>query len=157
MILGKIESFKIVVIIFDVRSPRDFESHAPEDIDNLVDDECQRMGGSSREPAPGKRDVDALFGKSLGFSLLFDCLEPAFQRDLDGSPELVQPLTLSRPLLGRDLPETTQQECKFTAPAEDVDSDLFQLLLRIRLLDTVQNLSLESFQRIVHLNAGSGV
>ena len=54
------------------------------------------------------------------------------------------------PLLGSDLPKPAQHECDSTAPAEDIDSDLFQLLLRIALLDAVQNLSLESFQRIIH-------
>src|ERR1041385_3773212 len=79
MILGKIKRFEIVVIVFDVRSARDFESHAPENIDNLVNHECQRMGVSSCGPRAGERDIDARFNKSLGFSLLLDGLEPAFQ------------------------------------------------------------------------------
>jgi len=66
---------------------------------------------------------------------------------------LVQPLTLPRPLLGSDIPKPAQHECDFTAPAEEVDSDLFQLLLRIGLLDTFQNLPAESFQGIVHSTA----
>ena len=145
MILGKIERFEIVVVIFYVRSARDFESHTPENIDNLVNHECQRMGGSSCGPRAGECDIDALFGKGLGFSLLFNRREPAFQCYLDRVSELVQPLTLPRPLLGRDLPYATQQEGEFAAPAEYIDSDLFKLLLRIALLDAGQNLSLESF------------
>ena len=36
MILGNIEGLKVVVIILDVRTTGDLESHAPKDIDDLV-------------------------------------------------------------------------------------------------------------------------
>src|SRR5262249_12456005 len=153
MIFRKIQRCEIMVIIFDVWSARDFESHAPENVDDLVDNLRNGMGISLYWARSWKRNVYALFGKSLGFGLLFDRFEPPFQRFLEGPPELVQPLALPRPLLGRDISQATQQQRDFTAPTEDFDSDLFQLLLRIGLLDTIQNLSLESFQRITHSSA----
>src|SRR6185295_9299675 len=79
MILGKIKCLEIMVIILNVRSTRDFEPHAPENIDDLVDHECQRMAASSRRPRSGERDIDALFGKTFGLSLLFDRLKSGIQ------------------------------------------------------------------------------
>src|SRR5262245_27840962 len=75
MILGNIESLKVVVVVFDVRTTGDLESHTPKDIDDLIHHKRQRVNSSPLPTRPGKSDVDPLVFERLRSRLLFDLPE----------------------------------------------------------------------------------
>ena len=71
MIFGNIERFEVMVIVFDIRAAGDLETHARKNIDDLVDDQRQRMGAArAAKRVPGKRDIDLFVLERLGLWLL---------------------------------------------------------------------------------------
>ena len=58
MIFGKVQRFKIVVIVLDVGAAGDLETQAVKNIDDLVDHQRERMDPAALQAAAGKRDVD---------------------------------------------------------------------------------------------------
>ena len=145
MILRNIERFEIVVIILDVGAARDFKAHAPKDIDDFIDDECERMNASALPARSGKRDIDLLFFERARFGLFFDLNEAFVQALFNEFFELVELLAHLRPLFLGQVLQVSQKERQPSLAAEDFDAHLLDLRFGGRLLDSLQNLSSESF------------
>src|SRR5512132_677771 len=83
MILGNIEGLKVVVVILDVRTTGDLESHAPKDIDDLVQHKREWMNSSPLPTRPGKGDVDPFVFERFGSRLFFNLPETVFDLFLE--------------------------------------------------------------------------
>jgi hypothetical protein len=68
------------------------------------------------------------------------------QAFFDDAAELVQLLAAARPFFGRHVLHTAQQERDAAAAAQSLDSYLLELRLGAGSLNSIQDLSLESFQ-----------
>src|SRR5262245_4745112 len=129
MILGNIEGLKVVVVVFDVRTTGDLESHTPKDIDDLIHHQRQRVNSSSLPTRPGKSDVDPLVFERLGSRLLFDLPETLFDLFLEQSSQAIELLASLRALLRRQIFQPTQQRRQSTAPTQTLNSNPFNLRL----------------------------
>src|SRR5438309_5158783 len=110
MIFGKVERFEIMIVVLDIRAARDLKAHAPEDIDDLVGNECEGMSASPRPTRSGQSDVDALFFQRLRFSLLLDRAEPLFEMLFECAAQLIELLSGMPSLFCRQIFETAESK-----------------------------------------------
>ena len=150
MVLGNVERFEVVIIVFDIRAAGDLETHARKNIDNLVDHEGQRMRSAALPTTAGKRDIDLVFLDPLRFGLLFDHAKAFIQARLDFTAQVIELFSGARAFLRGQVLQSAQEESESPLAAQDFDPELLDLRCGARLLDSIQNLSLESFQGIVH-------
>jgi hypothetical protein len=83
--------------------------------------------------------------------VIFDRGDALVQTRFKLAAQLIERFAGARPFFRRQLFEAAQPQRNRAAPAQDFDPQLFELLLGVRSLDSVQKLSAESFQGIVHL------
>src|SRR5262245_50902508 len=103
MILGNIKRFEVMVVVLDVWTACNLESHAPENIDDLIDHQRQWMSAAAPPPRARESDVDTLSLKGLRLGLIFDIMKPLFQAFFHETAQLVKRFAGARTLLGRQV------------------------------------------------------
>jgi hypothetical protein len=134
-----------VVVVLDVRTTGDLESHTPKDIDDLIHHKRQRVNSSALPTRPGKGDIDPLVLERLGSRVLFNLPETFFDLFLEQFSQAIELLAGLRALLRRQIFQASQHRSQSTAPTQSLDANLFDLRLRVAMMNSLQHLLLESF------------
>src|ERR1043166_8585512 len=157
MVLWNIEGLEIVIVVFDIRAPCNFETHSPENIDDLVNHKRQRMNPAPFQACSRQRNIDFRFSQNAGLQFLLNNVKPFIESLFQNSFDLVELFPRPRSLFRGQILQPSQEKCQSTLAAQKLHAQLFNLRLGGRLLESLQNLSLESFERFVHLNYKLGV
>jgi hypothetical protein len=108
------------------------------------------MNSSPLPTRPGKGDVDPLVFERFGSRLFFNLPETFFDLFLEQFSQTIELFAGSRALLCRQIFQPPQHRSQSTAPTESRNTNLFDLRLRVAMMNSLQHLLLESFQRFVH-------
>src|SRR5262245_17638579 len=79
VILGKIQGLKVMIIILDVGPTRNFEPHAPENVDDFIHHRSDWVTVAMLQPASGKRNINSLPAQRF----LFFSFPELFSADVD--------------------------------------------------------------------------
>jgi hypothetical protein len=130
MVLRHIEGLEIMIVILDIRTTGDLKSHAQKDIDNLIHHQGERVYPTALPAAPGKGDIDFLLAEDpLPFAPL-QFLKAKINLLLKETPQPVELIPCLGPFLRGDLSQTAQQERELSLPAQVLDPEMVDLLLR---------------------------
>ncbi len=108
MVFGNIERFEVVIIVLDIGTAGDFETHAQKDLDDLVDHQRYRVAMATLQPRPRQGDIDFFFGKGLGLGLPVDRSQSCIELLLQSAAQLIEPFAHARPFFRWQIFQTAQ-------------------------------------------------
>jgi hypothetical protein len=95
-------------------------------------------------------DVDPLVFERPGSRLHFNLPETFFDLFLEQFSQTIELFAGPRAFLRRQIFQSPQHRSQSTAPTQGLNAKLFDLRLRVAMMNSLQHLLLESFQRFVH-------
>src|SRR2546421_8315640 len=108
------------------------------------------MNSSPLPTRSGKGDIDPLVFERLGSRLLFNLPETVFDLFLEQFSKAIELSAGHRALRRWQIFQAPQHRSQSPAPTQGLNANLFDLRLRVAMMNSLQHLLLESFQRFVH-------
>lgn len=130
MILRDIEGLEIMIVILDIGAARDLKSHAQKDIDDLIHHQGERVYPTALPAAPGKGDIDFLLAEDPFPFTPLQFLKANIYLLLKETPQPVELIPCLGPFLRGDVSQTAQQEREFSLPAQVLNPEMVDFLLR---------------------------
>ena len=151
VVLGQVQKFEVVVVVFHLRAFHHFVTHAHKDVHHLVHGLVQGIHGAGGTGLAGQRHVDGL-RRQPGFlfrpSQLFGTLGDGV---FNGRAGLIDHLTHLGPLFRTQFAHAPQYGGKLALFAQYAHANVLQLRGNIRLLYIRQHPLANLFQHILQV------
>ena len=121
---SKVHLSEHVEIVFHLRAVSKDETHAGENVDNLVGDDGERMACTQLDGVGCAREVDSLVASLLGLALLTQLVDALSSKCL----EFIDLHADGLLLVGSHIAEVVHQGCNLTFLAEIFQSELLHFL-----------------------------
>ena len=147
MIFRQIQSLKIIVVVFDLRSLRDGKAHPNEDIAQHRLRLCERMTMSDRKFFPRDRHINSLRRQPAFELMLLFQLRLCGERLFDFASYFIRQLPDERALFGRNASHSAQDGGQLSLFAEIFDPKPLDI---VRGSDLTDRFFSDFFQQFLH-------